>query len=205
MLNFLKSRLRNFRRGEDGSIVAETVVVFPTLFAAVMATFIYFDAFRNQAVNLKANFTIADDMSRKNYTTDNAYMVNAWNLHRFLTNSATLTRLRISVIRYTEGPNQSPGEGDYIVSWSAPQGGGNYLQNVDISQIGLNEDEIPVIPPTEILIVVQTEVDYEPTFSIGIAAFTFKNTTYTSPRWSNNLCFSSDGSTSNEVCPQHSI
>lgn len=196
MINFIKSKLRKFRRDDDGSIVAEAVIMFPTLFAAVLATFVFFDAFRNQAINLKANYTIADSISRQtDYITEN-YITNAWNLHRFLTNSPSLTNLRVSVIKYDEDDDE------HTIVWSRVKGGGSDYEDAEISMIGLTKSEIPVMPNNEILIVIQTSVDYEPNFSIGLEGFRFVNTSYTRPRSApDNVCFSYDGSDWNRVCP----
>jgi len=96
MLSYIKTKLRSFRRDEEGSVIAEAVIMLPTLFAAVMATFVFFDAYRNQAINLKANYTISDALSRESEYVTNTSMINTWNLHRFLTNSPTLTRIRVT-------------------------------------------------------------------------------------------------------------
>ena len=65
MLTYFKTKIRQFRRDEEGSVIAEAVIMLPTLFAAVLATFVFFDAYRNQAINLKANYTISDAFSRE--------------------------------------------------------------------------------------------------------------------------------------------
>lgn len=196
MIKRLKSKLRRFRRDEDGSIVAEAVIMFPTLFAAVLATFVFFDAFRNQAINLKANYTIADSISRQSdYITDD-YIVNTWKLHRFLTNSPSLTNLRISIIKYDEDDDE------HTVVWSRVEGGGSDYVNTSIDNINLTTADIPVMPNNEILIVVQTTVDYEPNFSIGLEGFRFVNTSYTRPRFvPDNVCFSPSGNDWDRVCP----
>lgn len=199
MLTNLKSRLTRFRRDDEGSIIAEAVIMFPTLFAAVLATFVFFDAFRNQSINLKANYTIADSLSRKEDYVTNTYMINTWDLHRFLTNSAHLTQLRISVIKYDEDADL------HTVVWSRAKGGGDSYDDSAIDMIGLNRSEIPIMPNNEILIVVQTETIYEPNFSIGLEAFRFKNTSYTRHRFSpNNLCYSHNNTFGGRVCPRDS-
>lgn len=195
MLKSLRTRLNRFRRDEEGSIIAETVIMFPTLIAAVLATFVFFDAFRNQAINLKANYTIADSISRQDRPITNNYMINMWNLHRFLTDSSSLTQLRISVISYDEDDDE------HTIVWSRTKGGGSSYDDEPISRIGLSKSEIPVIPNNEILIVVQTSVDYEPNFSIGLDGFTFENTTYTRPRFvPTNVCYSHND-TDTRICP----
>ena len=196
MLNFIHKKWFRFRNSEDGSIIVEAVIMLPTLFAAVLATFVFFDAFRNQAINLKANYTIADSLTRQELYVTNTQIVNTWRLHRFLTNSSSMTRLRISVISYDEDDDQ------HRVVWSRAEGGGIAYTDSPISVIDLNPNQIPVMSNEEVLIVIQTEVDYEPGYNIGLGAFTFANTTYTRPRWNrSNLCFSYDGTDDGRICP----
>lgn len=195
MLQSLKSRLRRFRKDDEGSIVAEAVIMFPTLFAAVLAMFVFFDAFRNQAINLKANYTISDSFSRESRMINNTYMINAWNLHRFLTNSNTLTRLQVSVIQYYAEDDE------YKVVWSRNKGGGVTVTDGTLADIGLLSTQVPVMPDLERLIVVQTSVDYEPRFSIGLDAFTFENMIFTRPRIGQGLCYSHNDSFAGRICP----
>lgn len=199
MLKRLQSRLRRFRRDEEGSVLAEVVIMFPTLFAATIAIFVFFDAFRNQSINLKANYTIADSLSREDGYITNTYMINMWRLHRFLTNSRALTELRVSVIRYDADDDE------HRVVWSRVRGGSGIYNNKPLSQIGLSASDIPEMPDADTLIVVQTSVDYEPNFSIGLGAFTFENTTFTRPRWAPNLCYSHNDTPAGAVCPLNSI
>jgi hypothetical protein len=100
MFKHLKTRLRAFRREEEGSIVAEVVTMAPTLVAAILATYVFFDALRNQSVSLMANYTIADAVSRESDYIDETYIGNFWNLHKFPTNSRLTARVRVSVIKY---------------------------------------------------------------------------------------------------------
>lgn len=192
----LKSRLRRFRRSDDGSILVESVLMIPTLFAAVLATWVFFDAFRNQAINLKAAYTISDAISRETDMITNTYVINMWNLHRFLTDSPTLTRMRISVIQYQADDDK------YVVVWSRAKGGGADFDNATLEQLGISSDAMPPMPDREVLIYVQTAVDYMPGFSVGLEGFTFKNSVFTRPRFSpNQVCYSPNGTYGGRVCP----
>ena len=194
MLNFIKNRLNRFRKDDDGSIIAEAVIMFPTLFAAVLATFVFFDAFRNQAIIVKANYTLADTLSRQSTYVTNTQMINTWNLHRFLTSSTSLTRLRISAIEYDADQDK------HTVVWSRAKGGGSNFDDSGINAIDLTISQIPVIPDGEFLIVVQTQVDYEPNFSIGLGAFTFDNISYTRHRWAPQFCYSHNDTAGGAIC-----
>lgn len=199
MLKRLATRLRRFRREDEGSIVAEVVIMFPMLFAATIAIFVFFDAFRNQSINLKANYTIADSLSRETNYITSQYMTNTWRLHRFLTNSPSLTQLRVSVIVYDAANDE------HTVAWTRIKGGSGDYENKSLSDIGLSASQVPEMPDNDTLIVVQTSVDYVPNFSIGVETFTFQNTTFTRPRWAPNLCFRHSETTGNVYCPLNSV
>ncbi len=195
MFNRLKSKFSRFRREEEGTVVVEAIIMFPTLFAAVLATFVFFDAYRNQATNLKAAYTISDAISRETEMITNTYMINSWRLHKFLSNSSALTRLRVSVIQYDEDLD------DHTMVWSRDKGGAGEMTDSILTAM-VNNDEIPVMPDGEVLIVVQTWVDYEPNFSIGMDAFSFENTVFTRPRFApEQVCFSHNGTYSGRICP----
>ncbi|WP_296419616.1 TadE/TadG family type IV pilus assembly protein [Pseudooctadecabacter sp.] len=198
MFNRLKARLRQFRRDEDGTIIAEAVTMFPSLFACVIAMIVFFDAFRNQSVAVKANYTIADAVSREDGFITNIYINSVWRIHRFLTDSPNLTRFRISVVQFDATENE------HTVVWARGKGGLDSHNRKPLVNIGLESSQIPVMVDNEFLIVVQTEVDYTPAYSIGLGAFTFENVSFTRPRWAPNLCFSPDDTADRAICPRNS-
>src|SRR6056297_1966746 len=99
MLGRIASRLRGHRRNDEGSVVIEAVFVLPLLFFAVLGTWVFFQAFRAQSINVKAAYTVSDTLSRRGgeYVTSE-YMDSIWNLHRFVTESNHDTDLRVSLI-----------------------------------------------------------------------------------------------------------
>ena len=205
MLKFIKTKFRRFRREEEGAMVVEAMIMFPTLFAAVIATFVFFDAFRNQSINLKAAYTISDALSREEEYITRIYLNNTWRVHRFLTNSDSLPMLRVSLIQYIDDTDDDVDNGDYFVVWSRGRGGAGALLNSGLTAM-VNNDEVPVMPDGESLILVQTWVDYEPNFSIGLGGFTFENTIFTRPRFApNGICYDHNGTEDgHEICPNSS-
>lgn len=197
MIQKFKTRLRKFREDDEGTIIAEAVTMFPTLFACVIAMFVFFDAFRHQSINLKAAYTISDALSREDRTIDNNFVVNAWRLHRFLSQSPALTRLQVSLIQYFEDTDE------YRVVWSASKGGADELTDASLNVLVAN-NKIPVMPDTETLILLQTAVNYTPAFTIGLGSFYFENLIFTRPRFSPQLCYSFDGSINSRICPTNS-
>ncbi len=194
MLKRLKSRLRRFRRDESGSMIAEMVIMFPTLAAAMVATFVYFDAFRAQSVIMKTAYTLSDALSRETELITNTYLTSLWRLQRFLTDTPTLPGMRVSVVQFDE-------DNGYLLVWSRNKGGMG-----DLSQSGLDalvdDNHIPVMPHGEIVLVVETKVDYKPSFSVGLADFTFEHIVTTRPRFApDQICYSHNGTISGRICP----
>lgn len=189
-----KTALQSFRSEEGGSIAVETVLVFPILTWAYLATFVYFDAFRVQSTTLKANYTVSDALSRETGYITPEYLDSLYNLHEFLTSSRHDTRVRISIITYTSSTNK------YTVRWSKVRGGGAEMTNADINGI---KDRLPVMPNGEIVIVVENKLIYEPAFTIGLSAFNFENLVVTRPRFAPQLCYNTlndNGTSATATC-----
>ncbi len=185
--------LGRFFSEDDGGVAIETVLVFPMLCWAYLATFVYFDAFRTQSVTSKAAYTVGDQISREtNYVTP-VYLDSLYKVHEFLTTSNHPTKLRISVIRYDD-------TNGYTVRWSQARGGATALTDGNIGQI---ESQLPIVPNNEVVIVVQNWLDYEPMFNVGLGAFTFENFVVTRPRFNSaQVCWNSveNGDNSTATC-----
>ncbi len=193
MLRALNHGLARFRRNQEGSLSVEAVLIFPLLMWCYLATFVYFDAFRNQSVNLKAAYTISDALSRETGYVTPTYLNSLWRLHRFLTTSNYVTRMRVTAVRYEEATDS------YDVRWSREKGGWATLDTATLRASYL--DILPRVANWKYIILVETQVAYEPMFSIGLAGFTFDNTITTVPRFASKVCWNdtpSDADT--EVC-----
>jgi hypothetical protein len=194
MISRIASRLRRHRRNEAGSVVVEAVFVLPLLFFAVLGTWVFFQAFRAQSINVKAAYTVSDALSRRggNYVTE-TYLDSMWKLHRFVTDSNHDTDLRISVIGW------DPDDEEYYVCWSQARGGQNALTDAGLDSY-VAAERIPVLPAGEALIMVETRVAHEPIFSAGgDLAMWFEDMVVSSPRFSAQLKWSSNGSDNGAV------
>ena len=101
MLTRFKSALARFREDTAGTVTVEAVIVFPLLLWLFGATWVWFDVSRQQAVNQKANFTIADAISRETDPVDDTYINNSMNLLYTLNKSqGTESDLRVTVVKY---------------------------------------------------------------------------------------------------------
>lgn len=186
--------LRRFRRDDEGSIAVEAILVFPVLFWAVLATFVYFDAFRSQSNNLKAAYTISDALSRETGYVTPEYLSSLYRLQEALTSSNHDTKVRVTVVRYDGNLDR------YDVVWSQQEGGASLLTSARLETM---RDRLPVMPHNEILILYENWIAYEPIFSIGLDAFTFQNLVFTRPRFTpEQLCWNSvnDGDYTTATC-----
>ena len=181
MYRGLSSFFSQFFRREDGGIAVEAILMFPLLTWGLLATFIYFDAFRSKATNIKASYTISDAISRETDYITPDYLDSMYRLHEGLTSSNHDTKVRVTLLRFDAANDE------YKVVWSKDRGNAGEL---DTDQVALMRSRLPVMPDNEVLILYQSWVVYEPAFSIGLDAFTFENTVFTRPRFSpDQLCY----------------
>jgi len=193
MIRRIKQLLRRFRRDEGGTITIEAVIMFPTLFVSCLATYVFFDAFRAQSVNLKAAYTISDALSREDRYITGTYLTNLWRMHGFLTHSNRDTKLRVSVIAWDQD------EDTYYVCWSQNRGEAGNLVNSEL-KAWAEAERIPVLPPNEGVLLVQTWVTHEPIFSIGRNfSLEFEDFVVTSPRFAPQVMWSTNGTENGAV------
>lgn len=171
MLKFLK----RLRQDTDGSAPVDAILMFPLLFWAVAAMFVYFDGFRAKTINLKAAYTIGDVISRETQPIDAKYLNSMNDLFEILNHSKQPSQLRVTLVRYSKSRNA------YYVDWSKAVGAKASLTDASLSTI---EHRLPPIPTTESVIVVETWMAHEPPFSIGLSAFNMNTLTVTRPRFS---------------------
>ncbi len=112
LLCSLARRLRSFLRGEGGSVTVEFVLVIPLLAWCFLGTYTFFAAYRTQSINVKAAYTIGDQLSRETDYITPIYMASLGELHDFLVQSDNATRLRITVFEFEDDDDS------YRVIWS---------------------------------------------------------------------------------------
>lgn len=196
----LASLLRRFRRDSDGYITIEVMFMLPVLFIMFGAAWVYFDVFRQQGVNQKANYVIGDMLSRETEEIDDSYIDNSYNLLKVLTRTGDgtyseeqvseistedtyPTDLRISVVSYKSANSK------YSVEWSEARGDPEPLTDSDVQSYS---DRLPVLADGAQVIIVETWDDYYPLFRVGLDAFTIRAYSFTQPRYAPQLLFAGD-------------
>lgn len=177
----LPSFLSRFARDNRGDINVEAVIVFPALLFLFGVGWTYFDAFRQQAVNQKANYVIGDMLSRETEAITPDYLTNARHLLRHLTKTGGADGdLRITVVQYSDY------YGEWRVSWSKQRGDYPSLSDADLAAYA---DKLPSGVNGEQLILVETWDQYSPVFSVGLDAFEIRTYSFTRPRYAPQVVF----------------
>lgn len=176
MLNHIKSRLRRFGNDTEGYISLEAMIVLPGLLWLFAASWVYFDVFRQQSVNQKANYVIGDMISRETDPVGDTYIDNARKLLYLVDKSAgAQTDLRVSVVSWDEK------QARYEVFWSESRGAYPALNTNDLADY---VDRLPIMANNDQVVVVETWDDYNPAFSgVGLSDFRIQTYSFTRPRF----------------------
>ncbi|MFQ6553102.1 TadE/TadG family type IV pilus assembly protein [Aestuariibius insulae] len=177
----MKQRLNQFRRDQDGVQSIEIALMFPLLAWGFLACYIFFDAYRERALNIRMADTIADIVSREVNPVDDSYIDGMYRLQKTLTRSKTTPTLIISSITYDLDNTQ------YLVEWSEARGGSIPLPTGAIGDTQIS-DRLPIMSDGDTIVLVQTKSDFQPFFNIGMSGFDLNEFVAARPR-SGRICF----------------
>lgn len=188
---------RRFVRDQRGSAVVEAVLVFPILCWAYLGTFVFFDGFRAQSINVKAAYTVGDILSRQTDYVTPEFLDSMYALQGVLTDTDEARRMRVTAFKYRT-------DGDRLeVRWSKVRGDG-VAPHTDGTLADLR-DRIPVLADGEVAILTETWMEYTPPMDVGVDPLTFTEVVVTRPRYAlnNRFCYNSvndGGTTRTEEC-----
>lgn len=177
------NRLRHFNHATDGAVSVEFVLAMPILFWAFAACFVFFDGYRQSAVNLKAAYTISDMISRETAGIDENYIDSLQKLMTMMARSGSDTALRVTIVRWSEDTQK------YYVDWSVQRGYPSVLTNTDVSDM---KNRLPTMADEERVIVVETSNTFTPTFRVGLDEKQLTNFVFTRPRFSPQVAWAGD-------------
>lgn len=182
MFKTLKLRLAAFRGDSEGSVAVEAVVIFPMVMWAFMAMFVFFEGYRQTAINHKSANTIADMLSRETADITPTYFDNAKDLFDLMAQVNGNTKLRLSVVKWSQRDDA------YLVEWSEADGNGiTSLTNQDLIPL---ENNLPTVPNQERMVLVETWSTYEPALKVGLGDQEIKTFVFTRLRFAPQLKFS---------------
>jgi hypothetical protein len=175
--------LKGFAQDTRGFVNVEAVIVFPALLFLFGVGWTYFDAFRQQAVNQKANYVISDMISRETEAITGTYITNARTLLRHLTKTnGDESDLRITVVKFSED------HAGWQVKWYENRGSYPRLQNADMTALA---DRLPTGMDGEELILVETWDTFDPVFNVGLNTFEIQTYSFTRPRYAPQVVYES--------------
>ncbi|MEP5761772.1 MAG: pilus assembly protein [Litoreibacter sp.] len=176
-LRFVR-RLSFFIRDTSASVSVESVFIFPLLAAWFVGSFVFFDAFKSRNTAAKASYTISDVLSRRTADANPAYLDNLHELYKNLVRAEDgETALRVSIIQW-DGT-------DYVVEWS--HSSSVLLETHTDQSIEERADRIPILYEGEHIILVETYLNYNPAFDVGLNSDVWENFVVTSPRFASKL------------------
>lgn len=178
----LARALRRFAlREEAGSVSVEAVVIMPLLLWWYVASFVFFDGFKQHSMNVKAAYTVGDMLSRQTDAINDAYLEGMSDIFDYLTQQRNDSWLRVTQI-YWQGSRDR-----YRIDWSYGTDGHNdaRLTNGDLDDIA---ERLPTLVNGERIILVESFTTYAPAFNVGLEAeLLFSNFVVTSPRYAPQL------------------
>lgn len=176
LLKALRLRLTGFRAEERAAVPVEGVIASTFLIWWLVASFQFFDAYRQKNINLKAAYTIADMVSRiqPDDAVDEDYIEGLNTLFDYLTFSRKPTWVRVSSVIWDNTDNR------YEIAWSYATGAAGGQTDATIQN---SANRIPTMPAGDSVILVETNMAYEPIFNIGIKAKWYTTFITTRPRF----------------------
>jgi hypothetical protein len=172
--------LRRFAKDDKGSVITETVIIFPILIWAYIAMFVYWDAYRTENTAVKASYTIADQITREVMDITPAYITGLQTTFQYLVNNNLDSTIVVSSVEWDEATRR------YDVLYSEARGPGAVRMTDALLQTHL--DELPNMSDGDTVIVVQTTTRYVPLYEVGVPTFTYGQFIVTRPRGGKVTC-----------------
>jgi len=176
----LRNMLRRFGRDEKGSIVAETVIILPLLLWAYLALFVYWDAYRAVNSSQKAAYMISDMISREKTKLPTNYPTGLRNVMRYLIDTDRDVKIRVTSIYWSITDER------FEVAWSrSPDNAMPELTTITLQDV---KSRIPKMADSDTVVLVETEVKYDPLFNVGLQKSVLRQFIVTRPRTLPKIC-----------------
>lgn len=174
--------LQSFLRDTRAAVALETVIITPLLVWAFVATFVFFDAYRIYNTSVKTTYMVADMISRQTDTVFGHDIAGMATVAQSIVRGVGEIEMRATQIARINGA--------FVVEWSHGVNGAARLFNSNIPQI---EHQLPNMPNGERIVLVETFIDYEMPFNVGLTVLDFNNFTFVRPRYAGQVPFSATG------------
>ncbi|AMY69987.1 TadE/TadG family type IV pilus assembly protein [Frigidibacter mobilis] len=181
-LRRLHIAVSRFARDSRGSMTVEAALVLPLWIWAYTMSFQFFDAFREQSVNLRAAYTISDMVSREADAVGPAYIESLHDVFDYLTRTSHPTWVRVSSVYYDTTAKVYKRYWSYSTSTAHPAHTDTTIQ--------AEKGRLPNMVLGETVVLVETGMLYEPVFNVGLANMWYTNFIPTRPRFASKVEYS---------------
>lgn len=183
LLRRLRVAVSRFSRDNRGSITVEAMLVLPLWIWGYTMSYQFFDAFREQSVNLRAAYTISDMISREADAVGPNYIDDLHDMFDYLTRTNHPTWIRVSSVYYDTSAKVYKRYWSYSTSTDHPA-------HTD-STIKTETARLPNMLIGETVVLVETGMLYEPVLNVGLADMWYTNFIPTRPRFAAKVEYSS--------------
>lgn len=157
------------------------MLVLPMLFWSVMASYTFYDSYRQSARNIKGAYAVADVISRERNMINSAYVTTLHDLLETMVATRAPVSLRMSFLNYDEDNER------HDILWSCVRGG--VYQQLSVEEAAKMKQLLPAMPDNGKMIVVETSNLYRAPFNIGFGFedYSMGNFVFTHPRVFDNI------------------
>jgi len=193
----LSKKARRFREDERGAVLSlETVFMFPLLVFIMMAMFVYYRLFSQDALLAKASYVVSDIISREETPVNATYLDNMHKLLGLVSRTQTKgISMRVTSVKYNGSP-PPVGKQEYEVIWSQVRNGTEVFTPITQGGVGTISTKIPLMSKDDSVLVVETMMPYTPPLNnfvlqmkVGLGSFIFHNLLVVRPRFVNRVCW----------------
>jgi hypothetical protein len=153
LLRGVLQRLRSLRTDETGSVTIEFVLMVPLLYWCFLISWDFFRAYRADLLNVKAAYTIGDQVSREQGIVGPSYIAGIGELHKMLVQYADQPRLRVTALSYVKD------EDSYVVIWSGGVGVSARVNGAEITDI---KQIMPKMGENDVHVLTESWIDFIP-------------------------------------------
>ncbi|WP_126974670.1 TadE/TadG family type IV pilus assembly protein [Frigidibacter oleivorans] len=183
LLHRLCRGLRGFARDTRGSITVEAALVLPLWIWGYAMSYQFFDAFREQSQNVRAAYTVSDMISRELNAIGPDYIDDLHDVFDYLTRSNHPTWMRVTSVYYDSATRKYKRYWSYSTDSAYPAHTDATIEN--------RKSSLPNLLAGETVVVVETGMQYEPIFNVGLDAGWYYNFIPTRPRFASKVEYDS--------------
>lgn len=181
------SAFHKFLQREDGTLMAEAVLVLPFLLWSYLALFVYWDAYRSINVVQKAAYTVSDMLSREMVAVSETYITGMDKMVEYLIDPDQDAKTRVTSITWSALNSR------YEVHWS--RAADNAMPQLTTADLVPMRDKLPVLADGDYVVLVEVEVNYHAAFNVGINDQVLKQFIITRPRFVPKTCITGQACT----------